>query len=450
MKFSQYFLLFFVLLALSCSNDIDEQNEFIEPKSEQLKNVTASGSFSVLTYNVAGLPGFISGGDPAKNTATIGRLTNNYDIVHVQEDFNYHSTLYRYARHPHRTSTSGGVPFGDGMNTMSKFSFQDFRRVKWNSCNGADCLTPKGFTVARHRIAEGVFIDFYNAHPNAGSSGKDKSARRSNIKQLRDFINRFSDGNAVILMGDMNCRYTRRDDNIRELNNSGLKDVWVQLIKGGNAPAIGAPALVCDKNTIYNDPQCEIVDKIFYRSSRFINLSARYFSYEENTFRDGNGKMLSDHRPIVARFNWSVNNTFQLSDQFGGPHGNSFTDINSIPSRPTVQRIFLHAGKRLDQVGIRFKNGKTIAHGGNGGNYRSLDLRQGEYVKEVVLYKGKKGRRTRIFRAEFKTNQGRVLAGGKKTGSSKRFVAPAGYQIAGFHGRAGSEIDRLGVIYAPK
>ena len=82
-----------------------------------------SGAFSVLTYNVAGLPDIISSGDPATNTRPIGERLGGYDIVHVQEDFNYHADLYATDQHPYRTPTSGGVPFGSGLNTLSNFPY---------------------------------------------------------------------------------------------------------------------------------------------------------------------------------------------------------------------------------------------------------------------------------------------------------------------------------------
>jgi hypothetical protein len=97
--------------------------------------VTTNGTFSVLTYNVAGLPDILSSGNPAENTTTIGQRINSYDIVHVQEDFNYHADLYSTDQHPFRTSTSGPAGMGDGLNTVSNYSFSDFQRVDWVACN---------------------------------------------------------------------------------------------------------------------------------------------------------------------------------------------------------------------------------------------------------------------------------------------------------------------------
>ena len=54
---------------------------------------------------------------------------------------------------------------------------------------------------------------------------------------------------------------------------------------------------------------------------------------------------------------------------------------------------------------------------------------------------------TRIAYARFTTSTGRTLAGGTSTGDCTTYTAPSGWQIAGFHGRAGNELDKVGVIY---
>ncbi|MEU5633145.1 endonuclease, partial [Streptomyces rishiriensis] len=130
-----------------------------------------SGSFSTLAYNVAGLPSALSSASTPRDTSTtaIGQRIAPYDIVHVEEDFNYHSYLYAGdTAHPYRTPTSGGAGIGSGLNTLSKLPYDadDFERVHWNSCqiDSGDCLTPKGFTFLRERLAEGVYVDFYNLH----------------------------------------------------------------------------------------------------------------------------------------------------------------------------------------------------------------------------------------------------------------------------------------------
>lgn len=58
-----------------------------------------SGEFSILSFNVAGLPQILQdndeSGDKATNSELIGTYFSEYDfdVIHVQEDFNYHAYI---------------------------------------------------------------------------------------------------------------------------------------------------------------------------------------------------------------------------------------------------------------------------------------------------------------------------------------------------------------------
>lgn len=407
-----------------------------------------TGTFNVLTYNVAGLPEGLSSGNPEKNTPLISPRLAAYDIVNVQEDFNYHAALYAGDNHPHRTATSGGVPFGDGLNTLSDYAFEDFERVKWKDCTGTNCLTPKGFSLARARLAEGVFVDLYNVHTNADSDDAALAARRANVEQLSDFIQANSAGNAVIVMGDTNTRYTRSGDNIRTLaDENGLTDAWVQLVKGGVRPTQGADALVCPTTAPPNG--CEVVDKVLYRGSKLLTLDATRYNNEWASFLDSAGGNLSDHFPHTVDFSYTLNSGLKASDFIGGPHGTAFNDADDLPATPAPRTLTLRGGSRLDAVSLTHDGGTALTHGGTGGTATSLTLASGEHLTAVKLTQGQKDGRTRIFSAAFTTDKGRGLSAGTATSDAKTFTAPSGWQIVGFTGRAGDEIDKLGVLYAP-
>ncbi|MFF7649332.1 jacalin-like lectin [Streptomyces sp. NPDC007983] len=408
-----------------------------------------SGSFNVLTYNVAGLPEGLSSGHPAKNTPLISPRLGPYDIVNVQEDFNYHAALYAGDDHPYRTPTSGGAAFGDGLNTLSDLPYDDFERVKWTKCNGTDCLTPKGFTLARVRLAEGAYLDLYNVHTNAGTTDPDLAARRANITQLSDFITANSAGNAVLVMGDTNTRYTRAADNIRDLaTRNGLTDAWVNLVRGGSAPPAGSDALVCDPDNVTNT--CEVVDKVLYRSGPLLSLTATRYNNENTAFLDADRKPLSDHYPHTVDFSWKAAPTLRAGDQFGGPHGTAFNDADDLPATPAPRTLTLRGGSRLDGVSLTLSDGTTLSHGGSGGTPATLTLGPAEHLTSVTLTRGQKDGRTRLFSAAFTTDTGRTLATGTPTSDTATYTAPDGWQIVGFTGRAGEEIDKMGVIYAPR
>ncbi|KIW17864.1 hypothetical protein PV08_05059 [Exophiala spinifera] len=271
-----------------------------------------SGTFNFLTYNVAGLPAILNGndetGDKATNAGLIGgKLSSgNFDIVHMQEDFNYHAYIYATDTHPYRTATSGGVPFGSGLNTVANYTWSAFNRITWSQCdiNDGDCLTPKGFTMIRLQLTATASIDLYNLHSDAGSNTGDGNARRGDIKQVLSYISAHSAGQAVIIGGDTNDRWTNDDVSLNLLTAAGFSDTWVELINGGVYPGAGTTANPCDVPAASNS--CEVVDKVLYRSSSSVSLSATSWTYDSAFFVQPDGDPLSDHNPVLVGFAWST------------------------------------------------------------------------------------------------------------------------------------------------
>ena len=156
-----------------------------------------SGRFSLLTYNVAGLPQLVSRSDPEVNVALISPLLNHYDVALVQEDFSYHSRLVARARHGYRSEpmTHSLALMADGLNWFSRFPLGWIHRVRWAQCHGylgaaSDCLADKGFSFGELSLAPGIVIDVYNLHAEAGgskstSSGGGQTGGSSTPKALR-------------------------------------------------------------------------------------------------------------------------------------------------------------------------------------------------------------------------------------------------------------------------
>ncbi len=330
--------------------------------------------------------------------------------------------------------------------TRRPWATQPYERTGLPGKEGRDCLTPKGFTFMRVRLAEGVYVDFYNLHTNAGTGTGDESSRADNLDQLSAYIAGHSAGNAVVVMGDTNSRYTRAADTIAGFAaTNGLTDAWVRLERDGSAPAPGSPDLVCDENAVTST--CEVVDKVLYRGGPLVSLVATYYGNEHAEFLQPSGAMLSDHDPITVRFSWATNPAYQLSDQFGGPHGDYYQDLPKVAAGARASVLSLRSGARVDQVGLTLADGTALTHGGTGGGPSSLVLGKDEYLTGATLCQGSYGGHTRIFSARFVTNLGRSLSGGTPTSDCVTRTAPAGWQVAGFHGRAGDGIDKMGFIY---
>lgn len=344
------------------------------------------------------------------------------------------------------------MPFGDGLNTLSNFDWINYSRVKWDTCSnasGADCLTPKGFTFMRARVDDGVYVDVYNLHTDAGTEDGDLAARAANLEQVAAYVDAWSAGNAVLVYGDTNSRYTRAGDNITVFaNQNGLTDPWVELIRGGVVPA---EETICENPSTTDE--CETVDKVFYRGSAVVGLQATEWSYASTSFLQANGSILSDHNPIAVDFAWTSGSALRQSNFLGGPHGTWFSDVPTLAdvASPVASVLTFRGGSRVDSVGLTLTNGVTsLTHGGTGGDVASLTLADGEYWTSTELCQGKKNDQTRIFYILATTSTGRTLKTGTSTDDCSTFTAPDGWGVVGFVGQDGDEVDQLAFVYAPQ
>jgi hypothetical protein len=249
----------------------------------------AAGSFTVLAYNVAGLPEPLSSGQPVDDTPLISPLLNLYDLALVQEDFAYHDLLEADAEHPFQSIPAMATlpDLGDGLNRFSWVEFSTLQRAQWVECSGLvgganDCLTAKGFSFARHTLAPGLTVDVYNLHMDAGGGAGDIAARDAQVTQLSAFVSVQSAGQAVVIAGDTNMG---SDD-----------ESQVQALLTGTEVQDVCRALGC--------PEPSRIDRIMFRSSATVTLTPTEWIVD-GRFVDGNGDPLSDHEAVGATFEWS-------------------------------------------------------------------------------------------------------------------------------------------------
>jgi hypothetical protein len=249
----------------------------------------AVGRLKVLTYNIAGLPDGFMTAHPSANMQRIGSLLGHYDLALVQEDFAYATELRKSVALPFQSPPfvrAGRFDFGDGLSQFATREFTALQREPWRACHGVvdsyfDCLTPKGFVSTRQRLAEGVEVDVYDLHLDAGSSSEDQRAREAQVDQLLEAIAQRSTGRPILLAGDTNLRSTR-----------GLLTRFEQAT--GLADA--CEALHC--------PEPTRIDRVFYRSSPQLSLSPRKWSIDRR-FVDEKGQPLSDHLAVAVEFAWT-------------------------------------------------------------------------------------------------------------------------------------------------
>ncbi len=273
-------LIAFVLFAVACSGDNPGSPEVME------------GTFTLLTYNVAGLPQGVSPSNPEKNIPIMSPLLNRYDIVLVQEDFFYHDELVGQANHSNKSSpkaTRDNFTTGDGLNRFSRFPFSGHARRVWIACSseaGNDCLAQKGFSFARTELAPGLEVDIYNVHHDAGGTEQDIEARRQQIEQLLTEITTRSQNRAIIVGGDLNLDVAARPADVtlfrRLTDGVGLNDAC-------------------------REASCnlELVDRVLFRDSSDLNLQLLTWETDD-AFVDENGARLSDHLAVAVTFKWST------------------------------------------------------------------------------------------------------------------------------------------------
>jgi len=266
--------------------------------------VATSGSLDVVTYNVAGLPEPISGSKPATFSELLSPLLDGFDVALLQEDFFYAPEVARFLTYPYG-STPQRLPLGSdptrpsafvgsGLERYSRFPFDGYRQMRWPGCYGgalgagaADCLSQKGFSVARHQVASGVWIDMYDLHGEAGSTPEDVYWSAQDFIALAAYINANSAGHAVIVGGDFN------------LNPSDAVDgpVLAKLLVDADLTD------VCAVRDCSADP--DAIDRLLFRSGDDVTLAATAW-WRPVGFSLPDGTPLSDHDPTAATFGWST------------------------------------------------------------------------------------------------------------------------------------------------
>jgi endonuclease/exonuclease/phosphatase family metal-dependent hydrolase len=285
----------------------------------------ADRPLSVLSYNVHGLFRLAAKDAPGERSRTIGWLASRYDIVLLQEDFEYRRVIAAEMQR-HRAFRGNGMrrdprlvlaktllfparllvphfspPYGAGLTTYASEALLYGKkgggpgngntnaavvRQPFDHCAGwlragADCWATKGFLRVRIRTPGGARIDVYNTHLDAGPGSRARKVRRRQLDQLATAIETLSANRAVIVAGDFNCDPSRLGDaealaSFRER---------VRLEDSGAGPDL---------------PFWRERDYVFYRSGNTTRLAVEAFG-EAVEFVNGD-RALSDHPALYTRF----------------------------------------------------------------------------------------------------------------------------------------------------
>jgi hypothetical protein len=296
------------------------------------KGATSSGELSVLSYNVAGLPAEISKEHPDVNIPKISPHLDDYDVVMTQEDFDwwkpdglaskadfthYHDRLRKDAHHEYRTERHPGaeavgidierdrpnMELGDGLGVLSTFPISDTVRVPWKRCFGefdsgaSDCLAMKGFLMTRLELADGVVVDLYDLHGEAGGGAEDQEIQAADFEQLAAYVQEHSEGHAVILGGDTNLHTDPPGADAHEDSGDGQDlQIWDDFLEATGLTDSCA-ATDCDEPGR--------IDKIAFRSDDGVELEPTSHAFQTDVFVDEAGEDLSDHQALEVVFAWT-------------------------------------------------------------------------------------------------------------------------------------------------
>jgi endonuclease/exonuclease/phosphatase family metal-dependent hydrolase len=220
----------------------------------------AGVELSVLSYNVHGISWLFAKDNPQHRAAAIGWLANRYDVVLLQETFEYHDEIGEQMTGSTAVRGNGmrgdprlwltklvlfpfqivipdfSFPYGSGLSTFvasDSARIVDEARHRYDKCSGwfeksFDCWATKGALRVRVELENGAEIDFYNTHLDAGQPQAGIDIRQRQLNHLVRWIERESQGRAVVVVGDFNTALSRME-NVEAMRTfkrvTGLADV---------------------------------------------------------------------------------------------------------------------------------------------------------------------------------------------------------------------------------
>lgn len=332
----------------------------------------ADEQFTVATLNIDGLPQNLlivkvnPDGPGESGTASIGQYLKEkgYDLLMLQEDFNFHNVLSSTLENDYKMDEwTGDLEVTD--REIDYFHLQNLRfacdglmtcwkndltvtpaaRTPWQQNFGKfshalDEMVTKGFRRYEVTLRSGDRLLVYNLHMEASdekdeaiqNDAKDRAARLAQWAQLKEDVLQHLDSRPIIIAGDMNSLYSRDD----------VKRVFIDAI---NETGRGTAADVC---LTLNKQGDETLDKILYiNPTTGTKIQPVTFTLDKAGYQQA-GKPLGDHYPVAAKFKVTAR----------------ATGIQTVDNQKTDERrVYNLKGQQVSQprngLYIERKDGKT-------------------------------------------------------------------------------------------
>ena len=279
-----------LLLAFACGGEGGDTAGMNAPPPNE-------GTFSVLSYNVHGLPDLLTNtAKPGVDRMTqISPLLNAYDLVGLQEVFTPENHEAVLAQIDHGFVETFNTPlkedraYGAGLEILaSTGSHLESESLYYDTCYGTidgsgDCLASKGVQLVTLDLGDAP-LTFINTHHEAGGGVEDEDARERQVMQVIEALEALPSDRAVLYVGDFNLRESDPAD-------VALLDAYAAAGLRNLCHELG-----CDEP--------ERIDRIHLRDSDVITLTGLTWKVATE-FIDEDGADLSDHHAIAGTLEWS-------------------------------------------------------------------------------------------------------------------------------------------------
>ena len=286
-------LVLFSFVALS----LGAQDRDLSGNVERTAEANGPVEMSLLVYNTHGLPTIFARDDPNKRFPKIGKLTQQYELSLLQEDYAHHKKLRNglnrrslVMRSNERRSFFCLFCYGSGLTIISNLEKEwhlGSQSGSFDFCSGwlrglNDCFASKGFQLLLIETRLGNRFFVVNTHLDAGQRSLDREARVAQLKQITDRVRQEVSGEALIIAGDLNLNWEDARD--RLLLESFRTDLGL-IHSGARAKT---------------ETKWPILDYIFYRNGRTTTFEILETG-EDLSFQNDDGP-LSDHPALFMRF----------------------------------------------------------------------------------------------------------------------------------------------------
>ena len=256
----------------------------------------SSEEIKILVYNTHGLPSAFAGDDPEGRFPLIGERTKGYQLSLLQEDFAHHDLLLESINKESvvvRGNANNKLlcPFcsGSGLTIISNLKKEwqlEVNSEAFNACSGwlgglNDCFASKGFQLARIQTPSEKSVFILNTHLDAGRSTSDRKVRVEQLNQILSKIEKVTNGEALIIAGDLNLRWNDPKD--RALLENFMTDL----------------TLIDPITETQSEREWPILDYILYRNGQTTSLQVLEVG-EDPKFQYENGP-LSDHPALFIK-----------------------------------------------------------------------------------------------------------------------------------------------------